>query len=220
MSVESAWNVHRCASLRGFSNYHGNPSDTMARMVHTAMYLKGKTRICFTANVFTDAAFISAQAFLKGTKPAGARANDRDARFDGAAGIPSVEIASLKRCIRSHPRLFTSEPSQEEERNTNLPPADSIVLFAPAHAPIAAVSLERLHYTKMRGRSDQIVFGAQRMKIATAGSRRILGALGYDGKCSACFGSDANRRHSYARRGRVGAIGNPREQIPAFEDRG
>ncbi|KAJ7724495.1 hypothetical protein B0H16DRAFT_1785844 [Mycena metata] len=199
MSVESAWDVHCCASLRGFSDQHvfggnvndpftqpfypsrsgcgrvqtgGERSDTMARMVMTTPSILSTTPANFLPR-------------LKGSKPAGARAID-DARFDGAAGSPSVEIASPS---RSHPPLFASETGRlKKTRKLAAIGLDSTIRPAPAFIP--AVSLERLHYTKTRARSDQIVFGAQHTKIATTGSRWILGALEYDGKCSACFGED------------------------------
>ncbi|KAJ7724539.1 hypothetical protein B0H16DRAFT_1472393 [Mycena metata] len=148
---------------------------------------------CFTPNVFTDTAFLPA------FHPTGAFEGDE-------AGV--LRLWSYTRFDGAHrwrSRARRNRPPQEEERNTKLPPSDSMGLFAPARAPIAAVSLERLHYTKMRGRSDEIVFGAQRMKIATVGSqaRRILGALETP---------TGHRRYSVARRGRVGAIGYPHEQ--------
>ncbi|KAJ7724510.1 hypothetical protein B0H16DRAFT_323411 [Mycena metata] len=96
------------------------------------------------------------------------------------------------RCTRSHLLSFRNRPPQER-RNTNLPPSDSMVLLASAPAPIP----RRLHYTKMRGRSDEIVGSTWSAVYEdhNGGISKDLGALGYDGKCSACFG--LRRRHRY-----------------------
>ncbi|KAJ7712754.1 hypothetical protein B0H16DRAFT_1811894 [Mycena metata] len=152
LDVKPAWNVHRCASLR-----------ISASSVET-----------FTANVFADAAFISAfhpVGISEGDEAAGARAND--ARFDGAAGSTSVEIASLQvHYADLTPDFLLQKPALSRTKKHKFATIglDSTIRSTPIPRK-TALPKNVLQHAADRTKSC-VLLGAQRMKIATAGSRR------------------------------------------------
>ncbi|KAJ7724519.1 hypothetical protein B0H16DRAFT_1472371 [Mycena metata] len=108
----------------------GDPSDTMRCIQEERRRYGGALLPTSSPTPRSSQLSIPPAFFLKGTKPAGARANDT--HFDGAAGSPSVEIASMK--------VHYTDPLKKKETQIRRP-------CAPIMIP--AVSLERLHYTKM-----------------------------------------------------------------------